>query len=733
MSRGRRMGGVVGTRSRASTPDLRQDARPQDLRDRLSAFAALMLLVLCVLLGRLWVLQVVRGEEYSNQAESNHLKQREIPAPRGAIYDAHGERIAEVRASFDLVISPRDVVLDPAGTPRRPRRSDAPGADQVRVPGDDQDGDAGLLGGPLLEDPWTIEERTDIATLAERIAPLLDGSTVDDLLERWDEARTVSRWRHATLATDLSMEELERVLANRPRLPGISIVTRHRRSYPDAGLFAHLVGYQREVRADELATLRARYDGTEHGIDWYESGDLIGKYGLESAFEPWLHGTDGTYWVQVDVHGRELGRSAPPDQPGAEYFQSITHFLDRSIIPEIPGHDLHLTIRRDLQLLGTELLGEESGSVVMMEVDTGRVLALANAPTFDPELFSSRLPPDVWKAMQEDPQRPMVDKSLQGVYPPGSTWKMIVAAAVLGSGTWTKESKVTCHGSHKVGNRAFRCWNRRGHGTVNLETALRGSCDVYFYRAGLAMGIDTVAKYAAMFGMGVPTGIGINTESGGLNPSTDWKKRRYGGARGTGWTPGDTASAVIGQGYTLTTPMQLAQMTAALASGGVLYKPQLVDRVVAPDGQVVHRGEPEVIGTVDLAPEHFEAIQAGMFAVVDQVGGTARRQRLKQLAFAGKTGTAQVVRLGNSNKRKFRDHAWFVAYAPFDDPEVAIAVLVEHGEHGSTAAAPIARQMFELYFKDRIAQAAADGTRIGDPARHAAPVAPPAVVGPVAQ
>ena len=268
---------------------------------------------------------------------------------------------------------------------------------------------------------------------------------------------------------------------------------------------------------------------------------------------------------------------------------------------------------------------------------------------------------------------------------------------------------------------------------MNLETALRGSCDVYFYRAGLAMGIDTVAKYAAMFGMGVPTGIGINTESGGLNPSTDWKKRRYGGARGTGWTPGDTASAVIGQGYTLTTPMQLAQMTAALASGGVLYKPQLVDRVVAPDGQVVHRGEPEVIGTVDLAPEHFEAIQAGMFAVVDQVGGTARRQRLKQLAFAGKTGTAQVVRLGNSNKRKFRDHAWFVAYAPFDDPEVAIAVLVEHGEHGSTAAAPIARQMFELYFKDRIAQAAADGTRIGDPARHAAPVAPPAVVGPVAQ
>ena len=570
-----------------------------------------------------------------------------------------------------------------------------------------------------------------MATLAERIAPLLDGATPDDILERWEDARKISRWRHATLATDLSLTELERVLANRPRLPGVSIVTRHRRSYPDGGLFAHLVGYQREVRADELATLRERYEATEHGIDWYESGDLIGKYGLEAAFEEWLHGTDGTYWVQVDVHGRELGRSAPQDQPGAEYFKSIAHFLERSIIPEVPGHDLHLTVRRDLQQLGVDLLGEESGSVVMMEVDTGRVLALANAPTFDPELFSSRLPPDVWKAMQEDPKRPMVDKALQGVYPPASTWKMIVAAAALGSDTWTKDTSVNCPGYHKVGRRTFRCWNRRGHGKVDLKGALRGSCDVYFYRAGLAMGIDVVARYASMFGMGEPTGIGINSESGGLNSSTAWKKRRYKDPKAAQWTGGDTASAVIGQGYTLATPMQLAQMTAALANGGLVYRPQLVDRVVAPDGQVVHRGEPQIARTVDLAPEHFQAIQAGMYGVLEEVGGTARRQRLKHLAYAGKTGTAQVVRLGSSNKKSFRDHAWFVAYAPFDNPEVAVAVLVEHGEHGSSTAAPIARQMFERYFEDRIAQARIDGVRIGDPAQpQLEPVLASPVTGP---
>ena len=608
-----------------------------------------------------------------------------------------------------------------------------PGADQGPL-GTEGDGDAALLSGPPLEDPWTIEERTDVATLAERIAPLLDATTPDDVLERWDEARKISRWRHATLATDLSLSELERVLANRPRLPGVSIVTRHRRSYPDSGLFAHLVGYQREVRADELSKLRTRYENTEHGIDWYESGDLIGKYGLEAAFEEWLHGTDGTYWVQVDVHGRELGRSAPPDQPGAEYFKSIAHFLDRSIIPEVPGHDLHLTVRRDLQQLGSDLLGEESGSGVMMEVGTGRVLAMANAPTFDPELFSSRLPPEIWKGMQEDPQRPMVDKSLQGVYPPGSTWKMIVAAAVLGSDTWDKEKTVSCPGYHKVGRRRFRCWNRRGHGTVNLKTALRGSCDVYFYRAGLAMGIDVVARYAAMFGMGEPTGIGINSESGGLNSSTAWKKRRYADPRAQVWTGGDTASAVIGQGYTRATPMQMLQMTAALATNGLVYQPQLVDRVVAPDGQVVHRGEPQIVRTVDLAPEHFEAIQEGMYSVLEEVGGTARRQRLKHLAYAGKTGTAQVVRLGNSNKKQYRDHAWFVAYAPYQEPEVAIAVLVEHGEHGSSTAAPIARQMFEHYFQDRLVQAESDGVRIGDPAQpqfERTPAAP--VSGPEAQ
>jgi len=688
---------------------LRMELRPKDLRGRLGAVALVLGLVWVVLVARLWSIQVIHGEEFARLAMDNHLKEREIPAPRGNIFDAAGNSIAEVRASFDLVVSPQDVDPVPSHV----------GPPQL----------AGARGGPLeVLGVQDLESRTDIATLAQRLEALLDGSSAEELITRFEDAP--SRWRPVVLKGDLQQHELERVLSHRPTLPGVRVVSRHRRSYPDGPLFAHLIGYLREVRADELEILRARYAGTEQGEDWYGAGDRMGKYGIEAAYESFLRGRSGTYWAQVDVHGRELGRSTVAELPGDDYFRSIAHFLDQAVVPEVPGHDLHLTVRRDLQQLAVQLLDDDSGSVVMMEVDTGRVLALANAPNFDPEIFSRPIRQEDWAAMTSDPSHPLVDKALQGLYPPGSTWKMLVAAAVLGTETWTDETRVLCPGSMKVGRRRFHCWKRSGHGSVDLEAALKGSCDVYFYRAGLAVGIDEVARYAAMFGMGRPTGIGINNEASGLNPTTTWKERRYAGQKGmTVFTAGDTASAVIGQGFTLATPLQMTGMTAALANGGTVHRPLLVERVVGPHGEVVERGEPEVVGSVDLAPAHFATIQRGMFSVVESVGGTARKQRLKHLAYAGKTGTAQVVRLGASNAKRFRDHAWFVAYAPYRDPEVAITVLVENGEHGSTAAAPIARKMFEQYFRDRIQDAEANDRRIGTPptpvkSREAAPPAP---------
>lgn len=683
------------------TISLRIEQRPRDLRGRLSAFALILAATFLCLLGRLWVLQILRGEELARLAQDNHLKEREIPAPRGSIWDADGNRIAEVRASFDLVISPQDVDEAPA-------KASLPLVARAQ-------------GGPLDPGPPDPAEttRVDAGTLALRLAPLLDGGTPEEILGAFRDAP--DRYRPVLLRADLSEAELERVLAHRPELPGVRVEIGHRRSYPDGPLFAHLIGYLREVRAEDLVRLRERYKGTEQGEDWYGSGDRMGKYGLEAAWEHRLRGRNGTFWVQVDVHGRELGRSTGSDLPGEnlpgdDYVRSLEHFLSRAVEPETPGNDLHLTVRRDIQALAVELLGEEAGSVVMMEVDTGRVLALANAPNFDPEAFSRPISKEAWEALSSDPAHPMVDKGLQGVYPPGSTWKMIVAAAVLGSGTWTADTTVVCNGGLKVGSRRFRCWNKSGHGTVSLHQAIRSSCDVYFYRAGLAAGIDEVARYARMFGMGAPTGIGINSEASALVPTTEWKARRFAGQRGmTTFTAGDTASAVIGQGFTLATPIQLARMAAAIANGGTVYRPILVDRVVSPDGQVLERSVPEVQGYVDLAPEHFRAIREGMYAVVDEVGGTARRQRLPQLAFAGKTGTAQVVALGAGSGKEHKDHALFVAFAPFENPEVSIAVVVEHGEHGSTAAAPIARKMFEHYFSDRIQAAKEQGIRIGEP------------------
>ena len=680
-------------------------SQPRDLRSRLGACAVGILVIFCILVGRLWMLQVVEGEKYSVLAQQNTLKEREIPAPRGAIYDAHGHRIAEVHATFDLVISPSDV---------NEREED--GAEKALL--------AKALAGPSQSDPsksWDLPSKLDVTALANRLAPLLDGAEPAELMEAIETAS--SPWRPVVLREELSQGEVTRVMSRRAWLPGVRVASRHRRVYPDGELFAHLIGYMREVRSDELAILRERYAEKEQGSDWYRAGDMMGKYGIESAYEPYLRGRAGAYWAQVDVHGRELGRSTGFGSQEDEYFRSIAHFLDRGLQPEVPGHDLHLTVRRDLQELAVQLMGEQSGSVVMMEVETGRILTLANAPRFDPEIFSRKITPEDWAILRDDPDHPLVDKALQGVYPPGSTWKMITAAAVLGSETWSRKKRVFCNGGHKVGKRRFRCWNRRGHGSMDLKEALAQSCDVYFYRAGLALGIDEVARYASMFGMGRPTGVGLNSEVGAINPNTAWKRKRYAGSGQKGqWSAGDTASAVIGQGFTLATPMQLARMTATLANGGRLYRPLLVDRVVGPGGDVVLHSEPEIVGTVDLAPEHFEAIRDGMFAVVEEAGGTARRQRLNSLAYAGKTGTAQVVALGNvrrnadgTTQKRFRDHALFVAFAPYDDPQVAISVLVEHGEHGSTAAAPIARQMFEYYFNKEIAENSNSERRVGQP------------------
>ncbi len=658
---------------------------------RLILTAAILALVFTALIGRLWYLQVSQGEYYARCAAQNGFKVREIPAPRGIIYDSSGQRIADVRAAYDVVLLPT----------------------RVGKPGSEVE----------YHDASPVPEQLPIDQLAAELGTLLE-LPPEEIVARYDEARGRSRYRPIVVKGDVSFEELARIEAREPFLPGVEIRVTTLRNYPYGGAFCHVVGYMREVRGDQLEEIQQRYAGTELGENHYEMGDHIGMWGLEQAYEEYLKGSDGVYYALVDALGRELDRSTV-DDPGGEYMKALYHWAEGERRHETPGYDLHLSIDLPLQQLALDLMGDEGGAVVVMEVDTGRVLALVNAPTFDPQIFAGRISPEDWKALTEDPTHPLSDKAVQGIYPPGSTYKMMTGAAALQSGALTPDAVVHCNGYYTLGGHRFRCWRYRhgGHGGVDFKHALKGSCDVYFYTAGIKTGIDDVAEMARSFGLGMPTGVGINSEKAGLIPTQAWKLDT---GRGK-WQPGDTPSAVIGQGYTSATPMGLCRMTATIANGGTLYEPTLVDEVVAPDGTVVRRTEPRVLGQAKASPWVIRAIQEAMVSVVEEQGGTAHRQQIDGFPFAGKTGTAQVVRQAgggftyHSNKL-LQDHAWFVAYAPADDPEIAICVLVEHGVHGSTAAAPIARQLIEHWFAVDIdrARAERDARRAADAAGDAA-------------
>ena len=646
---------------------LRTPHEASEFRVRLIVAASCLFLVFAALLGRLWMLQVVRGEYYARCAAQNGFKEREIPSPRGLIYDAFGNRVADVRAAYDVVLIPA----------------------QVLKAGDTAE----------LPDGETLPLRLPVDELAQQLGELL-GVPPEEVVERYEGVRGRGRYRPMVVKGDVTFEELAAVRARQPFLPGVDIRVTTTRSYPFGGLFCHLIGYMREVNPEKLAAFQERYADTPLGADHYEMGDHSGTWGLEQSFEDHLKGTDGVYYALVDSVGRELRRSTVED-PGDDYLDALYHWAEGDRRHEVPGHDLHLSVRLDMQQRALELMGEESGSVVVMEVHSGRVLTLLNAPTFDPQIFASRITPEQWAELTADPTHPLTDKALQGIYPPGSTYKMMVGAAALEHGALKPETSVSCNGYFRLGRHRFRCWRYRkgGHGAVHFKTALKGSCDVYFYTAGMRTGIDEIAAMSRSFGLGRPTGLGINSEKGGLIPTTVWKLET---GRGK-WQPGDTPSAVIGQGYTLATPMGLCRMTAAIANGGTVYTPSLVDKVVDADGQVVYRAEPQAEGHAEASPAVIAQIQAAMRAVVEEPGGTGHRQRIKGLPYAGKTGTAQVVRQAGGGfshhaNKLLQDHAWFVAYAPADDPQIAVTVLVEHGMHGSTAAAPIARQMLEMYF-----------------------------------
>jgi penicillin-binding protein 2 len=486
-------------------------------------------------------------------------------------------------------------------------------------------------------------------------------------------------FKNVLIKRDISRQEVAYVEENKMRLPGIHIKVEPLRSYVYKDLAAHILGYLGEVSKEKLKN---------SAYSKYALGDMIGRNGLEDIYEFNLKGEKGFKEVEVDVSGRELKtlRKLPPESG-----DSLVLTLD-------------VRVQKKLEEWMDEISKEDpvEGSVVVMKVQTGEIIAMVSKPSFDPNLFAAGISRTKWNGLLRDGKHPLQNRAIDGQYPPGSTYKLVTAYAALAENLIDPESTIFCPGHFRLGRGRYRCWKKRGHGAVNLHDALVQSCDVYFYTLGYRLGVDNLAKYAKKLGLGARTGVRLNGEKPGLVPSIQWKKK----ARNKPWLPGETISASIGQGYNLVTPLQNASMVSTVANGGLLVKPYLVKKTEDSEGKVIQEFFPEIVRNVEFDPEILKHLKEGLRGVVNEPRGTGRRARLKNIVVSGKTGTAQVVRMKDSDKINpedetpylFRDHAWFVAFAPYEKPEVAVSVIIEHGGHGGATAAPIARKVLESYF-----------------------------------
>jgi penicillin-binding protein 2 len=516
------------------------------------------------------------------------------------------------------------------------------------------------------------EDAPNPEDLLNRLATILRVD-VNELLDRIREGEDYPRYVPILLKEDIDWKTLVAIENHLYDLPGIRIDVLPSREYLYENLGSHLFGYLGRINEKELS---------ESG-GGYQRNDQLGKLGLERIYEKQLRGEPGRRYVEVDAQGFEQ-REVSVQQP-------------------LLGSDLKLTIDRDLQDIAEDALDNKAGAAVVMEVATGRILALASSPPLELNKFIGGISTQNWQEMQANELKPLTNKATQGQYPPGSTYKMVVALAGLSEGVINVDTPFFCNGALAFKGRDYHCWKKHGHGTVSLERALAESCDVYFYSVGMKVGVDKLALYAKSLGLGEPTGIELENEKGGVVPSTEWKRKRL----GQPWHEGETMSISIGQGYDLATPLQICQMTSTLVNGGIRYRPQLIEAVMDADGQIAKGFEPIVDGHALGNAKSLPAIRAGMVAAVNAPHGTASVARSKTILVGAKTGTAQVVKVEQYKHLKekdipykYRDHAWFTCFAPAEKPEIAITVIVEHGLHGATGAGPVAKKLLKEYFKD---------------------------------
>jgi len=611
-----------------------QDAELPEIRHRSHVLSAMVALVFVALGARLFYLQVIEGDNFYRMTAENIIRTVALPAQRGQIRDHKGRVLATMVPSYDVEVLPSQVTRE--------------SYDRLRA-----------LLGPDAERLLSWDAIKDEAT-----------SGKDRVLVG---IKNVSREVMAQLETSLDK-------------PGIRVVEVQRRHYPYGTLAAHAIGYLNEVSAEEV---KARKD------EGYVSGDTIGRAGIERQWEPYLRGQKG--FEKVVVNRRGLRRT------DVRIADLVTDGPIRQ--PPSPGNNVILTVDIDAQrIVERALRGARSAAAVVIDLDTGRILAIASKPAFDPNMMSTGPSPTMLARVLGDRLRPFRDKVLSDTFNPGSTFKVVTALAGLEEKIVVPEDKVKCGGFIQVGRRRFRC--TKAHKTVNLYDAIVQSCNVFFYDLGSRPGMmNRMAKYAADFGFGAPTGLGLNGDQAGFVPTEEWHRARASvDKKSEGFQVGHALNTAIGEGATRATVLQMALIYATIAADGKLWLPQIVERVESPSGQVIEEFPPRVRREVSVAPEALAFLRRALYGVLYDAKGTAHKARPKHIEIAGKTGTAQVFqggrRGGDEPPLPYErvDHAWFAGFAPAAKPRIAFAVLVEHGGHGGSVAAPVAVEIVENYF-----------------------------------
>jgi penicillin-binding protein 2 len=605
-------------------------------KDRAALISYIITAAFGLVLSRLWYLQVYKGETLHNYSIQNRLRKEVVWAPRGLIYSRDDQMLVDNIPRFDAILTPQ----------------------------------------------FLIDKEETLSKLAKILNT--DIAVINQILKKNSNQ---AKYRSIIIKKNISFAELAQIETQNADLPGISVDTFISREYRDKEIGAHLLGYISEISQIQLPKLRER-DKME-----YRLGDFIGQFGIEEQLDKYLRGENGHEFVEVDARGRRK-----------RYINTDNLFKGIEDEKPLSGMNVKLTIDRDMQVAAYNALEGKVGGIIAIDIDSGEVLTMVSRPSFDPSQFSRGLTPEYWRSLVGNKEHPLRDRNIQEHFSPGSTFKAITGIAAFENGEIDENTEVNCGGSFRLGRKVYHCWKKEGHGPTNLVKAIRESCNVFFQKAANRMDIDEISKYAKAFGLGGRTGISLPREVSGLIPTKEWKKKRY----GQEWQAGETLSCAIGQSYVLASTIQMAVSYAAIANGGKIYRPYVVKDIYDSQGELVKTFTPELLSSIDMKNQKtLKFVREGLFQVVNNPKGTAFARRGQGILMAGKTGTSQV-KSASADKvyqkcelmdYESRHHGLFVGFAPYDNPKIAAAAIIEHGCHGSSAATPVVEAVMTQYMK----------------------------------